>query len=72
MIGIQITKNANASEKPSRKRTVHDATLKLLQRTLVLMAGLEPGGVAAKHRGLWSPRREFESLPGYYVSLDEF
>jgi hypothetical protein len=30
------------------------------------MAGLEPGGVAVKHRGLWSPRREFESLPGYY------
>ena len=32
----------------------------------VLMTGIEPGGVAAKHRGLWSPRREFESLPGYY------
>jgi hypothetical protein len=26
----------------------------------------EPGGVVVKHRGLWSPRREFESLPGYY------
>ena len=27
---------------------------------------LKPGGVVVKHRGLWSPRREFESLPGYY------
>ena len=30
---------------------------------------LEPGGVAVKHRGLWSPRREFESLPGYYETI---
>jgi hypothetical protein len=27
---------------------------------------LKPGGVVVKHRGLWSPRREFESLPGYF------
>ena len=34
------------------------------------MAELEPGGVAAKHRGLWSPRREFESLPGYHGFME--
>ena len=33
---------------------------------------LKPGGVVAKHWGLWSPRREFESLPGYFESLDIF
>src|SRR3972149_11372271 len=33
------------------------------------MIDQEPGGVAAKHRGLWSPRREFESLPGYSTSV---
>ena len=27
---------------------------------------LKPGGVVVKHWGLWSPRREFESLPGYH------
>jgi hypothetical protein len=26
---------------------------------------LKPGGVAVKHIGLWTRRREFESLPGY-------
>jgi hypothetical protein len=26
---------------------------------------LKPGGVAVKHSGLWTRRREFESLPGY-------
>ncbi len=31
---------------------------------------LEPGGVAVKHRGLWSPRREFESLPGYHGFME--
>ena len=29
----------------------------------------EPGGVVVKHRGLWSLRREFESLPGYQKIL---
>ena len=28
----------------------------------------KPGGVAAKHGGLWTRWREFESLPGYHVS----
>jgi hypothetical protein len=55
-----------------KKRKVRNTTLKLLRRKRVLMAGLKPGGVAVKHRGLWSPRREFESLPGYQESLDEF
>jgi hypothetical protein len=32
--------------------------------TSVLM--LKPGGVAVKHSGLWTRRREFESLPGYH------
>jgi hypothetical protein len=32
----------------------------------------EPGGVVAKHRGLWSPRREFESLPGYIATNQVF
>ena len=31
-----------------------------------LASGLaQPGGVVVKHSGLWTRRREFESLPGY-------
>jgi hypothetical protein len=26
----------------------------------------KPGGVVVKHSGLWTRRREFESLPGYF------
>src|SRR3972149_11927181 len=26
---------------------------------------VKPGGVVVKHSGLWTRRREFESLPGY-------
>ena len=42
----------------------------IIMKMLVLCA--EPGGVAVKHRGLWSPRREFESLPGYIKSSKKF
>ena len=28
----------------------------------------QPGGVVVKHSGLWTRRREFESLPGYYCT----
>jgi hypothetical protein len=27
---------------------------------------VQPGGVVVKHSGLWTRRREFESLPGYH------
>jgi hypothetical protein len=27
---------------------------------------VQPGGVVVKHSGLWTRRREFESLPGYF------
>ncbi len=29
----------------------------------------KPGGVVVKHSGLWTRRREFESLPGYLIHL---
>ncbi len=35
----------------------------------ILAPGLaQPGGVVVKHSGLWTRRREFESLPGYFRS----
>lgn len=29
----------------------------------------QPGSVEVKHRGLWSPWPQFESGPGYIISL---
>ena len=33
------------------------------------MVHTKPGGVVAKHSGLWTRRREFESLPGYHFPI---
>ena len=31
---------------------------------------MKPGGVVVKHSGLWTRRREFESLPGYFAKSE--
>ncbi len=33
----------------------------------MLIEIVQPGGVVVKHSGLWTHRREFESLPGYHI-----
>ena len=65
--GTWLIKSATALGKPNAKRNEDSETLRLLHGTaLNFSPESKPGGVVAKHRGLWSPRREFESLPGYF------
>jgi hypothetical protein len=35
----------------------------------VLIETIQPVGVVVKHIGLWTRRREFESLTGYHISF---
>ena len=56
------------------KETMRDALKgKVLMKTEhYQVSSMQPGGVVAKHSGLWTRRREFESLPGYSFPIMKF
>ena len=59
------------SHKKQQETSNHYATtLRLLQRTFLDSKHQKPGGAVVKHSGLWTHRREFESLPGYHCLSD--
>jgi hypothetical protein len=65
--GAWSVRNAIVSETPSLKVMATRSNVKVITRALgSFLDRLKPGGVVVKHRGLWSLRREFESLPGYF------
>ncbi len=38
----------------------------LMKTRYYQVSSMQPGGVVDKNSGLWTRRREFESLPGYH------
>ena len=40
----------------------------LIKQQRQKIRGIKPGSVAVNHGGLWIPRQQFESAPGYFFS----
>jgi hypothetical protein len=49
----------------------HEGTLnpfsQVNEEKAAIILGIQPGSVAVNHAGLWIPRQQFESAPGYLL-----